>query len=246
MRTAPPIRTTRRHFSPSVSLKRRPFVTVNFAVTADGRISTRNGTPADFSSKRDKQRLVEIRATCDAILASPKTIAADQMTMGIPDEALRAKRIAEGKPAYPVRVLLTNRGRIDPSLRIFTKTFSPILIFSTPQMPRATRAALADKAVLYLHDYDHVNLAAMLQTLHIEHGVQRVVCEGGAQVFRSLLNADLVDELHVTICPRIFGGTKAPTLTGLAGEYLPRSVRLELRDSEVVDAECFLRYGVIR
>lgn len=62
----------------------RPFVTANFAVTADGRISTRNFTPSDFSSKRDKRRLVKIRAACDAVLVGARTLAADTMTLGIP------------------------------------------------------------------------------------------------------------------------------------------------------------------
>ena len=53
----------------------------------------------------------------------------------------------------------------------------------------------------------------------------RIVCEGGAQVFRALLTANLIDELHLTFTPRIFGGQKAPTLTGLAGEFLPASSR---------------------
>jgi len=224
----------------------RPFVTANFAITADGRISTRNQTPADFSSKRDKRRLVEIRATCDAVLASVKTVAADNMTMGLPSEELRAERVAAGRAPYPVRVLLTNRGEIDPALRVFTKTFSPIVIFSTEQMPQHVREALDGKAILHLHPSDHVDLGGMLRTLRKEHGVKRLVCEGGAQVFRALLQAGLVDEVHVTICPRIFGGLEAPTITGLAGEYLPASEKLKLSDMEVHEGECFLRYSVRR
>lgn len=224
----------------------RPFVTANFAITADGRISTRNQTPADFSSKRDKRRLVEIRAGCDAVLASTKTVASDNMTMGLPDEALRAARVAVGRPAYPVRVLLTNSGEIDPDLRIFTKSFSPIVIFSTERMPLHVRQALAGKAILHLDKSNHVDLAGMLLSLRKDHAVKRLVCEGGAQVFRSLLEAGLVDEFHVTICPRIFGGLKAPTITGLAGAYLPASKKLKLRDMEVHDGECFLRYRVLR
>jgi riboflavin-specific deaminase-like protein len=223
----------------------RPFVTANFAITADGRISTRNLTPADFSSKRDKRRLVEIRATCDAVLAGNQTIAADNMTMGLPVEELRAARIAKGLPPYPLRVVLSHLGRINPELRLFTKTFSPIIIFSTTRMSHRLRETLAGKATLYLHE-ERVNLAEMLRTLRAKHGVRRLVCEGGAQVLRSLLAEQLVDELHVTICPRIFGGSKAPTLTGIAGEYLPTSIQLELREMEIVDAECFLRYRVVR
>jgi riboflavin-specific deaminase-like protein len=228
----------------SASRASRPFVTANFAVTWDGRISTRNSTPADFSSKRDKRRLVEIRAPCDAILAGARTIAADNMSMGLPNEVLRAERVARGQPPYPTRVLLTNSGRIAPTLRVFEKDFSPIVIFSTTKMPARFRAALAGKADLWLHDSPSVNLLAMLETLRGEYGVKRLVCEGGAQIFRALLTAGLIDELHLTLCPRIFGGVQAPTITGIPGAFLPRSVQLSLRDMEVFENECFLRYRV--
>ena len=223
---------------------RRPFVTANFALTWDGRISTRCGTPADFSSKNDKRRLVEIRARCDAVLVSAKTVAADNMSMGLPDPALRAARSARGQSAYPLRVLLTNSGRIDPALRLFTKTFSPVVIFSTTRMPARTRAALAPLADVWLHESASVNLPAMLATLRADYGVRRLVCEGGAQIFRALLAAGLVDELHVTLCPRIFGGDKAPTLTGVAGEFLAQSAALAVKEMEVVEGECFLRLAV--
>ena len=224
----------------------RPFVTANFALTWDGRISTRRGTPADFSSKNDKRRLVEIRAQCDAVLVSAKTLAADNMSMGLPDATLRAVRTARGQRAYPLRVLLTNSGRIDPTLRLFTKTFSPIVIFSTTRMPARTRAALAARADIWLHESPSVNLPAMLATLRADYGVKRLVCEGGAQIFRALLTAGLVDELHTTLCPRIFGGERAPTLTGLPGAFLPASIPLTLKKMEVIGGECFLRYRVLR
>jgi len=227
-------------------LQDRPFTSVNFAITWDGRISTRNHTPSDFSSKRDKHRLLEIRSTGDAVLVSVATVAADRMTMGMPDPELRTARLARGQSEYPLRVLLTNSGRIDPTLPVFEKTFSPIAIFSTTRMPPSVRGGLEGKAHLHLTDGATVSLPEMMRTLRHQYSVQKLVCEGGGQVFRSLLAEDLVDEVYLTLCPRVFGGALAPTLTGLAGEFLPRSIRCELAGMEVFEGECFLRYLVKR
>lgn len=222
-----------------------PFLTVNFAITADGRITTRNKTPADFSSRRDKHHMIEIRATCDAIMAGKQTIANDRMTMGIPDAALRAERIARGLAEYPHRVLLSAGGQIDPEMPLFQRDYGPIVIFSTTRMKSATRRALEKRATLHLSP-KRVDLREMLTTLRTQHGIRRVICEGGAQILRALLMEDVVDELHLTVTPRVFGGRKAPTLTGVAGEFLPKSTSLRLVEFRPVDDECFLKYRVVR
>jgi riboflavin biosynthesis pyrimidine reductase len=99
---------------------------------------------------------------------------------------------------------------------------------------------------LYLHLAPKVNLRAMLLTLQEDYAVRRVVCEGGGTLLRALLEDDLVDELHVTFCPRIFGGRKAPTLTGVAGDFLPRSAVLRLIDFEPIGDELFTRWRIDR
>ena len=224
----------------------RPFVTANFAITADGRISTRNFTPADFSSPRDKRRLLEIRAACDAILVGARTLAADTMTLGLPADDLRAARKKAGRPELPLRVVLSNSGHLDPSLRIFQKPGALIVIFSTTRMPLRTRTALAGKAEVHLYDSQSVDLPRALATLRLSHGIRRLVCEGGGALFRNLIAAGLVDELHLTLCPRIFGGRGAPTLTGVASDFLPHSARLRLAEMLPLGDECFTRWKVLR
>ena len=215
----------------------RPFVTANFAITADGRISTRNFTPSDFSSKRDKRRLVKIRAECDAVLVGARTLAADRMTMGIP--GVRGKN-------PPLRVIVSNSGRIAPTLRVFKTAGAPIVIFTTKKMPAKTRAALASVADIFLHPTPTVDLTLALTILRADYGVKRLVCEGGGTLLRSFAAADLLDELHLTICPRIFGGSGAPTLTGLAGKFLPTSTQLKLVEMKRAGDECFTRWSVVR
>ncbi len=172
-----------------------PHVAANFAMTWDGRISTRNLTPSDFSSRADKRRMLEIRAWADAILVGRGTLQKENMRLGLPAPALRAERLRRKQAAWPVRVILSNSGRIRPGLRIFRETFSPILIYSTVRMPKTVQTALADCATLHLGEGSAVDLRGMLQDLRARHKVKRLLCEGGGQVFRSLLEAGLVNEI---------------------------------------------------
>ncbi len=224
----------------------RPFVTANFAVTADGRISTRRRTPSDFSSPADKRRLLEIRAACDAVLVGARTLASDTMTLGLPAEDLRAARKKRGLPEFPLRVIATNTGRLSPEARVFTSGLPPPVVFSTRRMSTRTCTALSGVCDLFIHLADAVNLAAMLATLREEYRIKRLVCEGGGTLLKALLAQDLVDELHLTICPLVFGGGKAATLTGIAGDWLPHSVKLKLAGMIPVGDECFTRWRVVR
>ena len=229
-----------------MSAAARPFVTANFAITADGRVSTRALTPSDFSSPRDKRRLLEIRAACDAVLVGARTLAADTMTLGLPADDLRTARKSRGLPELPLRVVLSNSGRLDPTLRIFQKPGAPILIFTTTRMPERTQKALPIHADIFIHRTPTVDLALTLAILRANYGVKRLVCEGGGTLLREFASADLLDELHLTLCPHVFGGRGAPTLTGVASDFLPRSASLRLVEMQPVGDECFTRWKVLR
>src|SRR5206468_11715447 len=108
------------------------------------------------------------------------------------------------------------------------------------------RKALESKATLHLSDAEHVDLPIMLATLRNKYNVRRLACEGGPTLFRALLERGLIDQLNLTIAPYMFGGAKAPTLTGLSNEFLPASVHCSLIDMRVVGDECFLPYRIKR
>jgi len=223
-----------------------PEVAVNFALTWDGRVSTRNRTRADFSSPRDKHRLLEIRASGDALLVGRTTLETEQMRMGISDAALQAARVQRGQTPEPLRVVVSGSGQLDPASRLFQTARPPILIFSTARMPETISAALEGRATLHLADGPHVDLRAMLQTLRSGYGVQRLICEGGPTLLRSLLEENLVDEINLTFCPRVFGGADAPTLTGGPSAFLPAAVECRLETMETAGDECFVRYRVLK
>jgi riboflavin-specific deaminase-like protein len=225
----------------------RPFVMATFAMSVDGKITTRTFSPIDFTSRADKKHLVRQRALGDAVLIGHSTLRKDNVRLGIANASLREERLARGQAAYPLRVIVSNTGKIDVGLNIFQSdpaTGGRILIFSTTRMPRKHRCALMERATLHLTNDSEVDLADMLHRLRTEYRVRKVACEGGAALFRGLLEKDLVDQLNLTIAPYLFGGADAPTLTGLSKDFLPRSVHCTLKDMQMIGDECFLTYRI--
>jgi 5-amino-6-(5-phosphoribosylamino)uracil reductase len=224
-------------------IRRRPFVVATFAMTADGKITTKNFGPVDFTSREDKLNLFRQRALANAVLLGHTSLERDNVRLGVPAE-LQELRIKSGQSRSPLRVIVSNKGKIDNRLKIFQSDISPIIIFSTKQMPRKNQLALRKRATLHLTAAKQVDLTAMLKTLRDQYKVRTLGCEGGPTLFRSLLEHGLVDQLNLTVAPYMFGGANAPTLTGLSKEFLPASVHCSLIDVRTVGDECFLTYRI--
>ncbi len=220
----------------------RPSVILHFAVTADGKVSTSKRTPARFTSARDKQRLLEVRALADAILVGRGTLETDRMSMDLPDQRLREWRIKEGKSECPLRVILSVSGNISISLSVFEKGNAPIVIYSTERMAPAQRRLLSEHAAVHLCGSNNLDLFWLLWHLYEHYQVRSLVCEGGPTLVKALAQADVIDEIYLTIAAKIFGGLAAPGLTGLPGEFLPASRQFQLIDIDRGENECYLRY----
>ncbi len=223
----------------SVAAK-RPLVIAHFAMTVDGKTSTQAFTPAQFTSPDDKGRLQEVRAGADAVMAGRGTVAIDSMSMGLSREDLRRDRVSRGLPPVPLRVIVSNSGNLDPALKVFEYPDSPLVIFSTRRMPARLRPVIARKAELFLFQGRSVDLQKSLEILRGEFGVERLICEGGGTLLRSLATLGLVDGFFLTIAPVIFGGRLAPTLTGLPGPFLNPPREFEIIRQSTSGRECFL------
>ncbi len=223
-------------------MKDRPRVLANFAVTADGKISTRNHTPTGFTSKRDFNELLRIRSLGDALLVGRGTLEADSMSMNLPGKALQKQRTARGQSPEPIRAVLSNSGHFDPEWKLFHGGTSERILFSTEKMPATLRDQLAPHATLHLTAADAVDTAAVLRFLRRERDVRTLVCEGGPTLLRTLIELDALDELYLTRAPLIFGGGEAPTLTGTNPEFLQRITRAKLVRLEIHAGEAFCHY----
>src|SRR5213080_4551832 len=122
-------------------IAKRPFVVATFAMTVDGKVTTRNFTPVDFTSREDKLHLFRQRALADAVLIGHTSLKRDNVRLGLPVE-LQEARTKRDQSRGPLRVIVSNEGRIDNRLKIFQSDISQIIIFSTKRMPRKYQEAL--------------------------------------------------------------------------------------------------------
>src|SRR5437870_11995445 len=100
------------------SKRQRPFVVATFAMTVDGKITTKNFGPVDFTSREDKLHLFRQRAVADAVLVGHTTVERDNVRLGLPAQ-LQEERIKRGQTPGPLRVIVSNEGKIDSRLKIF-------------------------------------------------------------------------------------------------------------------------------
>jgi len=219
----------------------RPFVLVNMSMTADGKIATANRGVASFGSRRDLAHLYELRATADAVMCGARTVHAGDVTLGTGGLKHRRARLRRGLAEYPLRVLVSGSGSLDPGAPVFRRRFSPIVVFTTARAGRRRLERLsAVAAEVVVCGGQEVEWRAALEYLRDRWGVKRLLCEGGGELNDALFRAGLVDEVHLTICPFGLGGRSAPTISeGVGVERLADAARLRLVRRQRVGDELF-------
>lgn len=218
-----------------------PFVFINVAVTADGKIATANHAVHSFGSTRDQEHLYELRATADAILCGARTVEISETVLGNGGEKFRRQRLKNGLAEYPLRILVSGSGSINPAAAIFQKKFSPIIVLTTGRISEARLNRLSARSdVVRICGKQTINFRSALRWLRTRWKVKRLLCEGGGELNDALFRSDLVDEIHVTFCSRIFGGTAAPSLAdGLGISQLEKAARFEMTSHKRINDELF-------
>jgi riboflavin-specific deaminase-like protein len=225
-----------------------PFVLVNMAMTADGKIATANRAVSSFSSRRDRDHLLELRATADAVMAGARTVDSHPINMGPGPAKYRRLRLKSGLAEFNFRVIASGSGTINPNAEVFRHRFSPIIVLTTRRVGRDKLKLLRTVAdEVKICGKNQINFRAVFRWLRAKWGVKRLLCEGGGELNDALFRAGLVDELHLTVCPKIFGGRNAPTIADGAGvAKLSAATQLQLKSSKQVGDELFLVYAVAK
>jgi 5-amino-6-(5-phosphoribosylamino)uracil reductase len=217
----------------------RPYVVVNMAATADGRIAI-DGRSAPVAGSADRELFHHLRTQADAVMVGAGTARVERYRRVTKTTELRKKREREGVWPEPLVVLVSGRLDLPPDLPLLQDPDSRVAIVTA--VDERLDGVHAD--VSYLLEPVTRELAPSLHTLRTEYGVRSILCEGGPMLNSSLLREGLVDELFLCVSPKIAGDPEQPAT--VEGDALPRPLGLELLTLHEAEQHLFFRYRVGR
>ncbi len=207
----------------------RPYVYINMASTADGKIviGEDGGPSKGVGGPTDQILFRRLQQRCDAALTGSSTLRA-------------------GNVIYPPdipRFTLTTSCDLDLHNRFFRDAPELAYVFTPLSLPADRIAAISGGATLVPMGQDRVDVAAALSFMRCELGIRTLLCEGGPTLNSQLFQLGVVDELFLTMAPKIKGGAHASIVTG-AGFPPYVTAPLELLSVYRDTDELYLRYQV--
>jgi riboflavin biosynthesis pyrimidine reductase len=200
----------------------RPFVAMNFVATVDGR-ATIAGVSGPIGSDADTEMLTGLRTRFDAVLIGAGT--------------MRAERYG---PLPGERLMVIVSGSLDLpwDAPLFTEGGGRVLVF-TASAEEAPETATSPRVVRH---EGSVDLAEALRHLREEHEIRAVLSEGGPRLHAEMQALGLVDDLFLTVSPKLSGGGAPRILEGELPEVEPLKLAWLLEQ----DGELFARYSRAR
>lgn len=218
----------------------RPYVVANFALTLDGR-ATIAGRSGPIGSETDSQVLHRLRTQVDAVMIGAGTLRVERYARIVPDAALRGHRErAAGVAQDPLAVIVTHSLDLPWDAGLFTAGFGRVLILASGEgeVPETATKVRVDR-------YEgRVDLQGAMAKLRHERGVRAVLCEGGPHLLADLVRLGLVDELFVTLAPKLALNQGPGLLEDSFGDLGP--IDLELVWLLAGESELFARYRLRR
>jgi riboflavin biosynthesis pyrimidine reductase len=220
-----------------------PRVLLNMVSTVDGR-ATVGGRSGAISDPADRELFHGLRTAADAILVGAGTVRTERYGRVIGDEGRRRLRAERGLSDEPLACIVSGRLTLDTDIPLLADPQARVVIVTPSQASLPATAAQVE--YVRAEREGHLDLAAALRELRSRFGVQLLLCEGGPHLSLALVAAGLLDELFISLSPRLAGGEAASgeALRILAGPELERPLELSLLGALECDSQLFLRYAL--
>jgi 5-amino-6-(5-phosphoribosylamino)uracil reductase len=214
----------------------------NLATSIDGKIATAKRSHFSLGTAADQAQMQVLRGQCDAILMGASSLRAFK-------RPCLYRKAKPGKQPFNVVVSRDLRG-LDPKWPFFTspELRGKRLLVATGRVPAARKRALQSHAKIIelgAASREDRSASAIVRALSKE-GIQRLLVEGGGEMMWLFVREDLLDEIHVTLVPKIVGGADAPTLVEGAGFEVSGIRSFKLKSLRRVGDELFLVFSARR
>lgn len=208
----------------------RPYVFINMVSSLDGK-ATVSGSASGIGSKVDRQVMNNLRSLSDGIMVGAGTLRAEKISLSVP-ERLSRLRVSNGKSSQPLAIIVTHDPCLPLHNLVSSKSHNTLITSSLVSYERYERQGL--------------EIQDVLKAIRNSHSIERLLVEGGPSLNQSLLSANLVDEIFLTISRKIIGGSTGDTSTIVEGtsENLPGGIHQKLVSVNMHQSELFLRYLV--
>ena len=205
--------------------------------SADGQATVGSKTPK-LGSDIDRHAMRNLRAKNDAVMVGANTLRTERLSLGL-DETSQG--------AQPLGVILTTTGDVPLETNLIFHESQTVLVIASGELPEDRAEALSKKATVIRIEANsggRPDLSRTLQALKRDHAVERLLVEGGPTLNWALISAGLVDELFLTLAPKLLGSDTAQESRTILSGVLPATVDLRLLSAHLVADELFLRYTV--
>ncbi|HAI52622.1 MAG: dihydrofolate reductase family protein [Limnochordia bacterium] len=217
----------------------RPLIACNMVMSLDGKVTAGGALkPGSLGSPFDLETMHVIRSHFDAVLSGGQTVRQHPFYLGVPAELEGARR-AKGLAFQPLSIVLTRSGQLQPDTPLFQNPPRPPLIITTPEGAASLPPEI--EASSMVETLAEPTPAAVAQLLWEKHGVKRLLVEGGPSVNFQFMQAQILDELFITLAPKLVGLLSDLTLA-MGGQLLPQPREVELLSVHRHGQELFLRY----
>lgn len=223
------------------SARPRPHTEIVLAMSVDGHIADAGRTPTRLGSQADRDHLDQRLAVADAVLFGATTLRSVGYGMHVISPQLSETRVQAGLPPQPIQIIASKSGRLDSELPFFAQTTTRWLATTPAGRARWTDREQFSKVVVTGDDEKGIDWCEFMARL-VSLGVRRLCVLGGGDLVASIVQADVVDELWLTLCPVVIGGADAPTPIDGPGLSLGAMPPVRLRSVDHTGDEIFLRY----
>jgi riboflavin biosynthesis pyrimidine reductase len=224
-------------------VSRRPYVMLNMVSTADGRV-TLAGRSGSLGNRADSVLFHGLRGVVDAVMVGAGTVKAERYGPIVPQESRRLQRRERGLRDEPLACVVSGRLSLPVDIPLLTDPASSVVMVTLSNASLPPSGAQID--YVRTERDGMVDLPAALSELHGRFGVRTLLCEGGPHLNSQLLAAGLVDELFLSLSPKLAGDQAdgLPPLRVVAGADFDPPIELELRGARESGSQLFLSYGV--